>query len=165
MSTKVPGARLCRQADQVGMDQAKQWVALTDDGKGLDDFWNVHFSRVVRILDYFQTAEHLGEFAKACLGGDASAAEALTQEWSHQMKDEGCAATLATLEALDLKGLSSALAAHRLVTCYVRNNLHCIDYLRHREEGSQIGSGQIEAACKTVVHHRLKRSGMRWSSD
>jgi hypothetical protein len=26
-----------------------------------------------------------------------------------------------------------------------------------------IGRGPIEAACKTIVQHRLKRSGMTWS--
>ena len=31
-----------------------------------------------------------------------------------------------------------------------------------KEEGVAIGSGVVEAACKTLVVQRLKRSGMRW---
>jgi hypothetical protein len=54
---------------------------------------------------------------------------------------------------------------HRLVTGYVRNNLHRMASPRYREEGWQIGSGQIEAACKTVVNQRLKQSGMRRGSN
>ncbi len=82
------------------------------------------------------------------------------------MKHEGGDAILATLEALDLKGRSAAVReTHRLVTGYVRNNLHRMDYPRYREEGWQIGSGHIEAACKTVVNQRLKQSGMRWGGD
>ena len=82
------------------------------------------------------------------------------------MKHEGGDAILATLEALDLTGRSDAVReTHRLVTGYVRNNLHRMDYPRYREEGWQIGSGHIEAACKTVVNQRLKQSGMRWGSD
>jgi hypothetical protein len=160
------GARLRRQAAQVGMDRAEQWVALTDGGNGLDEFMDVHFPRAVRILDFYHAAEHLGDFAKAYCGGDADAAEGLTEEWSHQMKHEGGAAILATLEALDLKGQPpTAREAHRLVTGYVRNNLHRMDYPRYRSEGWQIGSGHIEAACKTVVNQRLKQSGMRWGCD
>lgn len=160
------GARLRRQAAQVGLDRAEQWVALTDGGAGLDDFMDVFFPRAVRILDFYHAAEHLGDLAKAYSGGDATAAEELAETWSHQMKHEGGAAILATLEALELKGRSAAaVEEHRLVTGYVRNNLHRMDYPHYRGQGWQIGSGHIEAACKTVVNQRLKQSGMRWGSD
>ena len=36
-------------------------------------------------------------------------------------------------------------------------------YGRFRELGLFIGSGTVEAGCKTLVHQRLKLSGMRWS--
>jgi hypothetical protein len=160
------GVRLRRQAAQVGMDRAEQWVALTDGGNGLDDFMDVNFPRAVRILDFYHAAEHLGDLAKAYFGGDATAAKEQTTEWSHTMKHAGGGAILAVLEALDLKGRSAAaVEAHRLVTGYVRNNVHRMDYPHYRSEGWQIGSGHIEAACKTVVNQRLKQSGMRWGCD
>jgi hypothetical protein len=166
MSLEELGARLRRQAAQVGMDRAEQWVALTDGGNGLDDFMDVQFPRAVRILDFYHAAEHLGDLAKAYCGGDVGAAEALAGQWSHRMKHEGGAAILATLEALDVRGRPTAvLEEHRLVTGYVRNNLHRMDYPRYQAEGWQIGSGHIEAACKTVVNQRLKQSGMRWGDD
>jgi hypothetical protein len=40
-----------------------------------------------------------------------------------------------------------------------------MDYPHYREQGWQIGSGHIEAACKTVVNQPLKQSGMRWGTD
>jgi hypothetical protein len=166
MGLEELGARLRRQAAQVGMDRAEQWVALTDGGNGLDEFMDVNFPRAERILDFFHAAEHLGDLAKAYLGGDAAAAEELSGDWSHQMKHEGGAAVLATLEGLDLTGRpAAAKEAHRLVTGYVRKNVHRMDYPRYREAGWQIGSGHIEAACKTVVNQRLKQSGMRWGCD
>jgi hypothetical protein len=166
MDLEELGARMRRQAAQVGMERAEQWVALTDGGNGLDDFMDVFFPRAVRILDFYHAAEHLGGLAKAYSGHDADAAAELTEAWSHQMKHEGGDAILATLEALELKGRSDAVReTHRLVTGYVRNNRHRMDYPRYRAEGWQIGSGHIEAACKTVVNQRLKQSGMRWGSD
>ncbi|MBV8234670.1 MAG: ISKra4 family transposase [Acidimicrobiia bacterium] len=166
MDLEELGARLRRQAAQVGMDRAEQWVALTDGGNGLDDFMEVFFPRAVRILDFYHAAEHLGDLAKAYCGGDAAAAEGLTEQWSHQLKHEGGEAILTTLEALDLNGRSAAVREeHRQVSGYVRNNRRRMDYPRYRAEGWQIGSGHIEAACKTVVNQRLKQSGMRWGSD
>jgi hypothetical protein len=160
------GARLRRQAAQVGMDRTDQWVALTDGGNGLDEFMDVFFPRAVRILDFYHAAEHLGNLAKAYSDGDATAAEDLRAQWSHQMKHEGGAAILATLEALDLNGRSATVREeHRQVTGYLRHNRHRMDYPYYREQGWQIGSGHIEAACKTVVNQRLKQSGMRWGCD
>jgi len=131
MGLEELGARLRRQAAQVGMDRAEQWVALTDGGNGLDAFMDVNFPRAERILDFYHAAEHLGDLAKAYLGGDAPAAKGLTEEWSHRMKHEGGGAILAALETLDLRGRSpAAVEAHRLVTGYVRNNLHRMDYPR-----------------------------------
>lgn len=38
-----------------------------------------------------------------------------------------------------------------------------MDYPRYREQDWPIGSGQIEGANKSVIGHRLKRSGQHWS--
>jgi hypothetical protein len=37
-----------------------------------------------------------------------------------------------------------------------------MDYPRYRAGGWRIGSGPIEAACKTVIGARMKGAGMRW---
>ena len=160
------GARLRRQAAQVGLDRPEQWVAWTDGGNGLDGFMDAHFPRAVRVLDFYRAAGHLADLAKAYTGGEAAARE-LTDGWCHRLKHEGGEALLAALEELDLKGRSpAAIEARRLVTGYVRNNLHRMDYPRYRERGWQIGSGHIEAACKTVrVNERMKQAGMRWGED
>ena len=46
---------------------------------------------------------------------------------------------------------------------YFRRNQSKMAYADFRARGLPIGSGPVEAACKTVVAARLKRSGMRWS--
>jgi hypothetical protein len=67
---------------------------------------------------------------------------------------------------LDRRGRSeSAAEVYRQVTQYISNHVGRMDYPTYRASGWQIGSGHIEAACKTVVNERLKRSGMRWGED
>ena len=46
---------------------------------------------------------------------------------------------------------------------YFRNNRDKMDYARYHASGLIISSGPVEAAAKTIVGHRLKRSGMRWT--
>ncbi|MEO8970561.1 MAG: hypothetical protein ABI406_03050 [Ktedonobacteraceae bacterium] len=46
---------------------------------------------------------------------------------------------------------------------YFTTNAERMRYPQFRAQGMQIGSGIAEAACKTVVSTRAKRSGMRWT--
>ena len=46
---------------------------------------------------------------------------------------------------------------------YLRRNRARMQYQTFRQAGYFIGSGVVEAACKTVVGQRLKQSGMLWS--
>ena len=158
------GSQLRRQAGQVGMNQAQQWIALTDGGAGLEEFMHCYFPQAVCILDFFHAAQHLHELAKLWHGGDEEQGKALGQQWSHCLKHEGGQALLVVLESLDLRGrCASVRAKYRQVTGYVRNNVQRMDYPCYRAKGWLIGSGHIEAACKTVVGQRLKGTGMRWS--
>jgi hypothetical protein len=160
------GLQLRRQGGQVGMNAAEQWIALTDGGAGLEEFMQRNFPRAECILDFFHASEHLHDLAKAWHPQDEGAARELGKNWSHALKQEGGAAVLRLLEDLDLRGRSpAAREVHRKVTQYVRNNVQRMDYPRYRDNGWLIGSGHIEAACKTIVGQRLKGSGMRWSED
>jgi hypothetical protein len=48
---------------------------------------------------------------------------------------------------------------------YFRKNKKRMRYAALKAQGFMIGSGVVEAACKTLVTQRLKQSGMRWSVD
>jgi hypothetical protein len=159
------GAQLRRQAGQVGMDRAERWIGLSDGGNGLDEFFKVNFPRATLILDFYHAAEHLDDLAKAWSDNAVSAAS-LLDDWRHQMRAEGGAAVLRTLEALDRSGRSpEALEQYRLVTQYVRKNAYRMDYPTYKGKGWQIGSGSMESACKTVICKRLCDGGMRWGVD
>ena len=48
---------------------------------------------------------------------------------------------------------------------FFANNAHMMTYADFRRRGLPIGSGNVEAACKTLIKQRLCQSGMRWSSE
>jgi hypothetical protein len=157
------GLQLRRQAAQVGWDQAEQQIALSDGGNGLEEFFRKNFPRAECILDFWHAAEHLTELGLALYPDDESQRQERVGDWCHQLKHEGGASVLATLEQLELsEARASIRATHADCVRYFQNHRHRMPYLAN---GWQIGSGPVESACKTVVANRLKGSGMRWGED
>jgi hypothetical protein len=157
------GEPLRQQGAQIGMDRAERWIALCDAGSGLEDLLEVNFGRVEAvILDFYHASEHLADLAKAVHGAGTEAATTCHQGWAHRLKHEGGQVVLQELRGLDLAARPQAQETWRETVVYFTNQVHRMDYPRYRAKGWAIGSGPVEAACKTVVGQRLKGSGMRW---
>ena len=159
------GEPLRRQAAQVGMDRAERWIALSDGGAGLEDWLRVNFGRLdAVILDFYHAAEYLGDLAKALHPGDDGARETWLNDWCGRLKREGGAAVLDDLRASEVRGRTAKEALAEVVR-YFGNQAHRMDYPSYVAKGRAIGSGPVEAACKTVVGQRMKGAGMRWGAD
>jgi hypothetical protein len=160
------GLQLRRQAAQVGWDDAEQQIALSDGGRGLEEFFRKNFPRAECILDFWHAAEHLTELGLALWPDDETLRQQRVAAWCHQLKHEGGLAIVRALGELDLTGRpAAARPAHEGCVRYFQNHQHRMDYPRYLANGWQIGSGPVESACKTVVANRLKGSGMRWGQD
>jgi hypothetical protein len=155
------GEPLRRQAARVGLGQADRWIALSDGGAGLEDWLRLHFGRVeVVILDFYHASEHLAALAKAWHGAGTEAATTQHQGWAHRLKHQGGQAVLEELRRSSVPPRTREVW-HETVT-YFENQVHRMDYPSYRAKGWQIGSGPVEAGCKTVIGQRLKGAGMRW---
>ena len=157
---------LRRQAGQVGLDRAERWIALSDGGAGLEDFFRTNFPKVEAvILDYYHVAERVAKIAKALHPHDEPTAKTWREVTCDRLKTAGGKAVLDDLRALDLKGRKAARPIRDEVVQYFENQVHRMDYPRYLAQGWQIGSGPVESACKTVIGERMKGGGMRWGSD
>jgi len=113
------GRELRRQAAQIGWDDAEQQIALSDGGSGLEDFFRKNFPLAVHILDFWHAKEHLVELGQALFEAGSDAGQKWLDERCHQLKHEGGAAVLATLELLDVTDRSASVReTHRLETNY-----------------------------------------------
>ena len=164
LSLAALGLLLRKQAAQVGMEKAEQWIALSDGGSGLENFGRENFNRedLVVILDFYHPASYLEALARAWWPHDEEKRVEQAQQWCHKLKHEGGEAMVKVLEGLALPKGKAVREAHQAALSYFRNNVHRMNYPHYRAQGWQIGSGPIESACKTVVGQRLKQAGMRW---
>jgi hypothetical protein len=157
---------LRKEAAQVGMDRAERWIALSDAGAGVEDLLAINFGRVEAvILDFYHAAEHLGDLGRALYPGDETTRKEWIEQWCHRLKHEGGERVLEALQALPRDGREAVRQVHDKVVGYFANQVHRMDYPRYQAKGWAIGSGPIEAACKTVIGKRMKGGGMRWGTD
>jgi hypothetical protein len=158
------GLQMRRQAGQVGMNDAAQWIALTDGGAGLEPFLDVNFPRAEKILDFHHAAEHLSAFAKRFRPGPGSGP--LLDAWCHALKHADGQQVIRRLERLPRQKMTAAVQEEfdKLLN-YLKNNEHRMDYPRYLRHGWQIASGAIESACKRVINQRLCMGGMRWGEE
>ncbi len=88
------------------------------------------------------------------------------EEWARRIKSElwegrvGNARSLTEQERARTRSPSKREALQELLT-YLENNEEHMDYPRYRDSGLPIGSGQVQAQCKTLVGGRCKQAGMR----
>jgi Uncharacterised protein family (UPF0236) len=146
----------------VGYQNAKVRAFIADGAAWLWKLQAAFFANAVAILDWYHLAEHVHKAANQLYGQGTAAAQA----WARRLKSElwegrvSSARTLAEQERARTRSPSKREALQELLT-YLENNEKHMDYPRYRAMGLPIGSGQVEAQCKTLVGGRCKQAGMR----
>ena len=157
------GELLRRQGAQVGMNDAEQWIALSDGGNGLEEFFDVFFPRAIKILDFQHAVGYLAP-AKQMRPGPPG--DRLLSAWCHTLKHAGATTLIRILERLDVRKMSDEVRAeHTRTVNYIRSNQHRMNYPEYLRQGWQIATGAVESACKNVVNQRLCQGGMRWGEE
>jgi len=150
-----------------GLEQAQQVVVV---GDGAPWIWNLaaeHFPGAVQILDLYHAKEHVWDVAHAVFGrGTAGGTAWATHACSllEQGQSEALVSTIQALPPIPPEPGQARSIPERAVD-YFTTNAARMRYLVFRAQGMHIGSGIAEAACKTIVSTRAKRSGMRWTPE
>lgn len=127
------------------------------------------FADFTLILDFYHAAEHLSKASEWIFGKGSEEARQWYDRWRGKLLEEEGAArglirSVKRYRAQCRKG-SARYTELTKELGYFRANVTKMDYATYRADGIPISSGPVEAACKTIVGHRLKRSGMRWTSE
>jgi hypothetical protein len=135
---------------------------------GAPDNWEFlrHLGGVgVEILDFYHAATHLKDAADAVYGAETAESKAIFESWKTTLKEDPCGAEKVIRALTYRREVAKGAARKALATelSYFRSQRGGMLYQQFKEAKWPIGSGVVEAACKTVVSERLKQSGMRWS--
>jgi hypothetical protein len=156
------GKRLYREACQRGWNRARKKVVI---GDGAEWIWNIadeHFSGAVQIVDLYHARQHLWEVARRLHPND----EGEQKRWvriPQRRLDRGKIEQLVVLlRSLDT-GNPEVAEKIRKEADYFQRNAERMRYPKFRRQHLFVGSGVIEAGCKTVIGSRLKQSGMFWT--
>jgi hypothetical protein len=157
------GRHLWRVARELGYAQAPLCAFIADGSHWLWSLAGERFGRAIQILDFYHLAQHVHQCAEVFFGQATEAA----RRWALQIKGTLRASmvdeALRRVETLPVLTDEHRQAKHELVT-YLTNNCDRMDYVRYEKLGLPIGSGEVEAQCKTLVQARCKQAGMRWST-
>jgi hypothetical protein len=150
--------RVVREAMRRGFDQANRRAVLGDGALWIWNLADEHFPGATQILDLYHAKGHLWDVAKAIYGPGSDLAE----QWAKQRRDE--------LDEGKIDDILAALALHantneeaRKCFDFVTRNRRRMRYPEFRAQGLCVGSGVVEAGCKTAIGVRCKRAGMHWT--
>ncbi len=114
------------------------------------------------VLDLYHAAEHLGEALGAAYGAGTARYRERLDTLSTTLRDAPQGVDKVIEALCRLRSRYPRRKARHQAVSYFRDHRHRMDYAGLRAQQLPIGSGVVEAACKTLVSQRLKRSGMRW---
>jgi hypothetical protein len=155
------GPMLRQETLRRGLGSAGKVVLLLDGALGLANMGKLNFKDSIQIVDFFHAMEHAGLVLVALLGKDHPDHQRRLGRWAKRLlKDK--VQSLIEETRQECAGKPQASAVEEALHYFV-SNVSRMQYGTFRDAGYFIGSGVVEAGCKTVIGARCKQSGMFWS--
>lgn len=157
------GWRLYGEAVRRGLVDAVRVVVLSDGAEWIRNLAEFHFPMAILIVDLYHAREHVAQLCKLLWERDPSRIAAVRAQWWELLDRDGVR-TIVEQARRALPALSgeSRAQAEKEIGYLIRNEDR-MKYATFRAQGYFVGSGVIEAGCKSLIGHRLKQSGMKWS--
>jgi hypothetical protein len=157
------GKRIYVEAWKRGWNRAAKKVVM---GDGAEWIWNLadpYFPGAVQIVDLYHARQHLWELARKLNPNDERRQNAWMKVHQKRLLDKGKIEKLVgALRSIDSIN-PEVVEKLRTEANYFERNAERMRYPKYRRQHLFVGSGVIEAGCKTVIGSRLKQSGMFWT--
>lgn len=140
-------------------------LALIHLADGAQDNWTFFDEEMpfgFQLTDFYHASQHLKAAFDAAYPKNSDKAKHKFEHYKLMLRDEcgGVNKVLRALRHLRSQHRSNDVIAANVT--YFTNNQHRMKYAEAKNNKYPIGSGVVEASCKTLVGQRLKRAGMSW---
>lgn len=154
------GGIILEEARRRGVGSACEVVVLGDGAHWIWRLARINFPSAIQILDLYHACEHLTTFATAIYVDPAQIKRA-RKRWKRWLEADHVDQVLAEVRTL-LPASGERRKIARKELAYFTRNASRMKYKTFRSMHWFVGSGVVEAGCKSVVGKRTKQSGMRW---
>ncbi len=156
------GWRIYAEAVRRGLYSAQQVVILGDAAEWIHTIKDEHFPEAIQIVDLYHAREHVASLCKHLFGQDERAVVRHRTRWWTWL-DEGKVEKIVQQANQKLPlHWEAGNKAEKEIT-FLDRHKEMMRYAQFRKRGLFVGSGVMEAGCKTVIGLRMKQSGMEWS--
>jgi hypothetical protein len=157
------GRRLYLEAWNRGWSRAAKKVVIGDGAEWIRNLVETHFPGAIQIVDLYHARQHLWEVTRALYPNDAIQQKAWMKVHQKRLLEKGKIEKLVSaLRSLHHTN-AEVVEKIRIEAEYFEKNAERMRYPEFRRQHLFVGSGVIEAGCKTVIGSRLKQSGMFWT--
>jgi hypothetical protein len=157
------GPRLYAEAVRRGLTAATTAIVLGDGAPWIWKRAEEHFPDAVQIVDLYHAREHIEAVGHLAFGSGSAAGQAWVEARRDELDDGDVDVIIAEIKKLPAPSDPHRQDELRKEAEYFETNKLRMCYKYFRACGFFVGSGVIEAGCKTVIGQRLKHSGMRWT--
>ena len=156
------GRRIYAEAVRRGLPNADKVVVLGDGAEWIRNLAELHFPDAIQIVNLYHTREHVSLLCKILFAPNPDEIEEHRILWWNQL-DDGKIEEIAERARLNRPDDPDKSEEVEKQIAYLTKNKERMRYDKFRAQGLFVGSGVIEAGCRTVIGTRLKQSGMEWS--
>ena len=122
----------------------------------------MRFSHALHIVDLYHSKEHIANLCKLLFGcNEKKIVRYRTKWWTYL--EEGKVEKIVCQAQKKLPASADTLQKVIAELHYLEENKNRMRYADFRKQGLFVGSGVIEASCKSIIGKRLKQSGMEWT--
>ncbi|MFH1741158.1 MAG: ISKra4 family transposase [bacterium] len=156
------GYRIYAEAVRRGLEDAHQVIVLGDGAEWIRTLAEMHFPRATQIIDLYHARQHLSTLCKILFGPDEDQVIHHRIRWWDDLDAGAIEKILEEARSLLPNDPGACESAQTKLTYFEKNKTR-MRYADFRARHLFVGSGVIEAGCKSVIGQRLKQSGMEWS--
>ena len=156
------GWRLYGEALRRGLNRASKVIIL---GDGASWIWNLagqHFPGAVSIVDLYHARQHVALLGNLLYGFATNKAKQWIGERCRQLDAGNIEKLITSLHRLRPQRVDFIEEVEKTIA-YFRSNISRMRCRQFKKQGCFVGSGVVEAGCKTIMGQRLKQSGMHWT--